>query len=115
MILQNVSHNGTAEASFPSDDPDFFEGLENLDITTSGHGDAPPSFLEFDIDDLWKKLCCPSETGESQHIRTNDPEQFPVNSCHAAQQLPVSHLSQKDSSNKKERKRKRKEHNDERK
>ena len=115
MILQNASHNGTAEASFPSDDPDFFEGLENLDITTSGHGDVHPNSLEFDIDDLWKKLCCPPETGESQHIQTNDPEQFPVNSCHAAQQLPVSHLSQKDSSNKKERKRKRKEHNDERK
>ena len=114
MILQNASHNGTAEASFPSDDPDFFEGLENLDITTSGHGDVHPSSLEFDIDDLWKKLCCPPETGESQHIQTNDPEQFPVNPD-AAQQLSVSDLSQKDSSNKKERKRKRIEHNDERK
>ena len=91
MILQNASHNGTAEASYHPDD--FFEGL----------------------DELLKQWPWPPETGESQHIRTNDPEQFPVNSCHAAQQLPVSHLSQKDSSNKKERKRKRKEHNDERK
>lgn len=113
MILQNASDDGTAEASFPSD---FFEGLETLGNTTSGHGDVPSSSPEYiDIDDLWKQLGCPPETGESQHIQTNDPEQFPVNTCHAAQQLPVSDLSQKDSSNKKERKRKRKEHNDERK
>ena len=102
MILQNASHNGTTEASFPSDDLDLYEDLKNLGI--------------FDMDDLLKRLCCPPETGESQHIETNDSEQFPVNSCHAAQQLPVSDLSQKDSSNKKERKRKRKrkENNDER-
>ncbi|KAK7853585.1 nac domain-containing protein 82 [Quercus suber] len=113
--IENASHNGTAKASFPPDDPDFFEGLENPGITTSRHGDVPPSSLEFDMDELWKQLDCPLETGESQHIRTNDLEQFPVNSCHASQQLPGSDLSQKDSSNKKERKRKRKEHNDERK
>ena len=91
MILQNASHNGTAEASYHPDD--FFEGL----------------------DELLKQWPWPPETGESQHIRTNDPEQFPVNPCDAAQQLSVSDLSQKDSSNKKERKRKRIEHNDERK
>lgn len=90
MILQNASHNGTAEASYHPDD--FFEGL----------------------DELLKQWPWPPETGESQHIRTNDPEQFPVNPD-AAQQLSVSDLSQKDSSNKKERKRKRIEHNDERK
>ena len=88
MILQNASHNGTAEASYHPDD--FFEGL----------------------DELLKQWPWPPETGESQHIRTNDPEQFP---CDAAQQFPVPDLSQRDSSNKKERKRKRKEHNDERK
>ena len=87
MILQNASHNGTAETV---DDSDFFEG----------------------VDELLKQFGCPLETGESQHIRTNDPEQFP---CDAAEQLPVSDLSQKDPSNKKERKRKRNELNDERK